>query len=717
MALVTLAAATLPSIPLDFGGNRDRILESIRIAKARGATLRTGPELEIPGYGCLDHHLEGDTFAHSWEVLADIISDDVCRDMLVDLGLGVRHRNVRYNARVLCTYKRIFCIRPKMSLANDGLYREARHFSAWAKPREVEDYYLEAVVAKVTGQRKVPIGDLILSTLDTAVTCESCEEMFVPMNPSIFTGLNGAEIILNSSASHAELRKLKTRLDLIANSTRKLGGIYVYANATGVDGEARMLFDGSSMVVQNGEVMAQGSQFSLRHVEVTVATVNIERVRSFRSSISRNVQAARQPDYPRVECDLMLSRPAEDMWLSGSPELSRAVELRVLDPMEEIYMAQATYLWQYLTRTNSAGYFLALSGGLDSATVAVFVYGMARLVLQSMRAGEEETAKELARVTGDADFAPHTAQEIVNRLFHTCYMPSRNSTDETRRRAEHLSATIGAHHTVAPIDGIVAAFEAMVQTAVGITPRYQLHGGTYPEDLAKQNVQARTRMVTAYNLAQLSTTARGLPRAGATLLVLGAGNVDENLRGYYTKYDASSADLAPLGSISKNDAKAFLRWARDAWQLPALGEVLDARPSAELRPVESGEQDDEADTEMGMTYDELSAFGVLRKVDKLGPWSTYQRLLSDWHARPGYGPRQIAHKVKHFFKFYAINRHKTTVITPSPHMSAYNPDDNRHDLRPFLYNVQWPWQFAKIDRHVEELEKARAAAREGGGGE
>lgn len=50
--------------------------------------------------------------------------------MLIDLGLGVRHRNVRYNCRVLCTYKKIFFIRPKQSLANDGLYREMRHFSA-----------------------------------------------------------------------------------------------------------------------------------------------------------------------------------------------------------------------------------------------------------------------------------------------------------------------------------------------------------------------------------------------------------------------------------------------------------------------------------------------------------------------------------------------------------------------------------------------------------
>jgi NAD+ synthase (glutamine-hydrolysing) len=88
--------------------------------------LRTGPELEIPGYGCLDHHLEGDTFLHSWEVLADILADPVCKDMLIDVGMGVRHRNVRYNCRILCTYKKIYFIRPKMSLANDNLYRETR---------------------------------------------------------------------------------------------------------------------------------------------------------------------------------------------------------------------------------------------------------------------------------------------------------------------------------------------------------------------------------------------------------------------------------------------------------------------------------------------------------------------------------------------------------------------------------------------------------------
>lgn len=41
-------------------GNYERIVKSIVLAKAKGATFRVGPELEIPGYGCLDHFLEGE---------------------------------------------------------------------------------------------------------------------------------------------------------------------------------------------------------------------------------------------------------------------------------------------------------------------------------------------------------------------------------------------------------------------------------------------------------------------------------------------------------------------------------------------------------------------------------------------------------------------------------------------------------------------------------
>lgn len=60
-------------------------------------------------------------------------------------------------------------------------------------------------------------------------------------------------------------------------------------------------------------------------------------------------------------------------------------------------------------------------------------------------------------------------------------------------------------------------------------------------------------------------------------------------------------------------------------------------------------------------------------------------------------------QVKHFFKFYAINRHKATVLTPSYHAENYSPDDNRFDHRQFLYNFAWPWQFKRIDELAADL--------------
>lgn len=50
---------------------------------------------------------------------------------------------------------------------------------------------------------------------------------------------------------------------------------------------------------------------------------------------------------------------------------------------------------------------------------------------------------------------------------------------------------------------------------------------------------------------------------------------------------------------------------------------------------------------------------------------------------------------------YSMNRHKMTTLTPSYHAENYSPEDNRYDLRPFLYNSSWQWQFSKIDRLVQ----------------
>ena len=96
------------------------------------------------------------------------------------------------------------------------------------------------------------------------------------------------------------------------------------------------------MIIVNGRIVAQGSQFSLNDVEVIVATVDLEDVRSYRSQKSRALQATRQPAYERVEVNFSLSANSEDVdpRIKPSPEIKVKYHL----PEEEIAYGPAVRL-------------------------------------------------------------------------------------------------------------------------------------------------------------------------------------------------------------------------------------------------------------------------------------------------------------------------------------------------------------------------------------
>ena len=181
-----------------------------------------------------------------------------------------------------------------------------------------------------------------------------------------------------------------------------------------------------------------------------------------------------------------------------------------------------------------------------------------------------------------------------------------------------------------------------------------------------------------------------------------------------TKYDCSSADVNPIGGVSKVDLKQFLRYAAAEWGYPSLRGVVEAPPTAELRPLSGGEVEQTDEDDMGMTYAELSEFGKLRKMHRCGPVSMYQRLLPRWLG--SHSAVAIADKVKHFFKRYGQHRHKLTTLTPAYHAESYSPDDNRFDLRQFLY-PRWERQFESIDAITAQVEGGGGGGGGGDGGE
>jgi NAD+ synthase (glutamine-hydrolysing) len=362
---VTLATCALNQWALDFDGNRERILESMRVwfgsfglasdplphpkgirrARAAGAAYRLGPELEICGYGCNDHFYEHDTYAHSLEVLAALLAAPDARGaMVVDVGLPVLHRGVRYNCRAFFRDGVLLLLRPKMALADDGNYREGRWFTAWAKPRAVEDFVLPPVLRRVTGQLSCPFGDGVLDFPGMALAAETCEEVRACMrslacaclvrthapNATASSSRPTARTSTSASPASRSLATAAAATTSCASCTRAstssatppaspaasmwvpggrcikcthcltrvrvrspLPATQLYANHQGCDGE-RVYYDGCALIAVNGAVVAQGKQFSLNDVEVVTATVDLDAVASYRAAImSRSRQVCR----------------------------------------------------------------------------------------------------------------------------------------------------------------------------------------------------------------------------------------------------------------------------------------------------------------------------------------------------------------------------------------------------------------------------------------
>jgi NAD+ synthase (glutamine-hydrolysing) len=114
-----IAHTSLNQSALDFAGNRDRIIKSIKKAKASGCTYRTCQETEIPGYGCEDHFMELDTYSHCWEVIGDLLRDpELTRDILVETTTPILFRSSTYNCKVMILNGKIVGIRPKIFMAD-----------------------------------------------------------------------------------------------------------------------------------------------------------------------------------------------------------------------------------------------------------------------------------------------------------------------------------------------------------------------------------------------------------------------------------------------------------------------------------------------------------------------------------------------------------------------------------------------------------------------
>ena len=334
-----------------------------------------------------------------------------------------------------------------------------------------------------------------------------CEDIWFP-DLCEMLGETGAEIILSLNASPFENAKTDMRMMHAVSRMTETGLPFVYVNMVG--GQDELVFDGSSFALNlGGKIASQMPSFS--------EGLSLLEVRSQSGTCHLTGQ---------------ISRPAaaeEDVW--------RALTLGVRD---------------YVEKNGFSGVILGLSGGVDSAIVAVLAV--------------------------DA-LGPERVRVVM--------MPSDYTADISLADAEELADNLGLTLETIALRAGMDAFDSMLEASLEGTEM----------DVTEENIQSRLRGMILMALSNKFGN-----------MVLATGNKSEYAAGYSTLYGDMCGGFAPIKDVWKTEIFKLCEWRNTALPRGVLGpdgEVIPRRiitrpPSAELRP-------DQQDTDSLPPYDILDA--------------------------------------------------------------------------------------------------------------
>ncbi|MEB3222653.1 MAG: NAD(+) synthase [Candidatus Sericytochromatia bacterium] len=640
MTRLRVGAAVLNQTPLAWEQNAANIRAAIAEARAQGVTLLCLPELCITGYGCEDAFHAPGVQETALAVLAELLPET--QGLAVSFGLPLVHRNGIFNVACLAADGRILGFVAKRHLAGDGLHYEPRWFKPW--PAGVRTTVTVGGVA-------YPLGDLGFDLGGLRLGFEICEDAWVAMRPGAGLAAHGVDVILNPSASHFAFDKIDIRRRFVLEGSRAFSTSYVYANLLGCEA-GRVLYDGGALVASGGVMLAEGPRFTFRDVHVTSAVVDLEATRlTQRRSASFRPALGPEADDAFVYAAFTFAPPA--------PEPARVASQRPAWEQgparkdEEFARAVSLGLFDYMRKSRARGFVLSLSGGADSAACAVLVHLMT--VLGAEELGWEAYLAKLPHLPSLAGLAGD-ARAVTGALLTCAYQATRHSGPVTREAAQAVAEAVGACFHALDVDALVEGYKAMIAGAIG----RPLDWGR--DDVALQNIQARVRAPGVWLLANLQ---------GGLLLT--TSNRSEAAVGYATMDGDTAGGLAPIGGIDKAFLRAWLvrleaEGLAGVAPMPALGLVTRQAPTAELRPAER-HQTDEDDL---MPYPVLDAIERAAIRDKKLPLAVHELMAVAFGDR--YGAPQLARWVERFFRLWCQNQWKRERYAPSFHLDDENLD-------------------------------------------
>lgn len=636
MHLIRIGGSALNQTPLDWNGNRDRILAAIAAAREQEISILCLPELCLSGYGCDDMFQAPGVLRTAWEVLEEILP--ATAGLIVAVGLPVRYESGVYDAVALLADGHIAGVVAKQHLAGEGIHYEPRWFRPWLRGHR-------ATLA--VGGRQVPLGDLRFDCGGVRIGFEICEDAWAPDRTGADLAARGVDLILNPSASHFAFGKDEIRRRFVQEGSRAFGVAYVYANLVGNE-SGRAIYDGGVLIASTGRMVASGRRFSFGDQSLAAAVIDIDAVRLAQAKLSLEPRLEADPrccvrvPFTPVTVDPAAAAStgdARDAWEHGGhvkeEEFARAVSLGLFDS---------------LRKSGSRGFVVSASGGADSSAVACLVTIALQLASQDLSA--EGAA---ARLGIEPPVGHDAVRSLVARVLTCVYQSTANSGPVTRSAARGLAAALGATFYEFDVEPMVAAYTAAVATALGRPLDWSR------DDIALQNIQARARSPGVWMLANVN---------GA--LLLSTSNRSEAAVGYATMDGDTSGGIAPIAGIDKAFLRQWLVWLEQTGPaglapIPALAAVNAQAPTAELRPAGSG-QTDEGDL---MPYDVLDAIERFAIRDKQLPVEVWRQMQVVF---PEHEPRQLAAWTERFFTLWSRNQWKRERYAPSYHLDDENLD-------------------------------------------
>ncbi len=567
-------ASAIPRVKIaDVAYNCDAIIQLSEQAESQGASIVVFPELSLSAYTCADLFHQCKLREDCIDGLKRIANSDVARRITIVVGLPLLYQGALYNCAAVVDNGAISGIVPKSFLPNYGEYYEKRWFTSGAS--------LVGKTLKV-GNEEIPFGvDLLFRKGAATFAIEICEDLWVPIPPSSYAALKGANLILNLSATNEVVGKNAYLLDLIKQQSARLRAAYMYSSAGFGESSTDLVFSGNAVICENGKVLGQSQRFAADS-QIVLADVDLQLLDRERSVANSFADCSYANDREYLEIELAMPNYDERLTVDVNNHLLRPIKRYPFVPegeeqrdarCREIINIQSEGLKRRLAHLGNAKAVIGISGGLDS-TLALLV-----------------TVEAFDRL------------KLPRTNIYAITMPGFGTTSRTKTNADTLMRQLG----VTALEISIA--EAARQHLKDIDHSEEIHDATY------ENAQARERTQILMDYAN---------KVGG--IVIGTGDLSELALGWCTYNGDHMSMYGVNGSIPKTLVRHLVKWfvdvATDEDLKLALLDVLDTPVSPELIPADSNDN-------------------IVQKTEDLvGPYELHDFFIYNY-IRHGYSPNKI----------------------------------------------------------------------------